>query len=263
MSADYQIRVDLSEMLAGLGGVINAYVLPTVHQAVKAVASEAAYRWKDGVAKAKLWNGEKQAYIESINWLMLSDFEAIVSTTYDQAGAIETGRPAYDMKKRLNTSMKVRVAKHGKHAGMRYLIIPMRHNTPGNVALAQAMPEDIYKKAKRLDPSIITGTASRPSGTGAISWCRSSSTPGAGSCPPGWRQSSSRTIRPTFMPACTDSTPAPARANLRATTRSASWASGSPTSGSFRPSRACTLPSRCRIRSRSMRPKYSNRRSLT
>jgi hypothetical protein len=169
MSADYQIRVDLSEMLAGLGGVINAYVLPTVHQAVKAVASEAAYRWKDGVAKAKLWNGEKQAYIESINWLMLSDFEAIVSTTYDQAGAIETGRPAYDMKKRLNTSMKVRVAKHGKHAGMRYLIIPMRHNTPGNVALAQAMPDDIYKKAKRLDPSIITGTVSRPSGTGAIS----------------------------------------------------------------------------------------------
>lgn len=168
MANGYKVSVDLSEMLAGMEGIINAYVLPTVHQAVKAVAAETVYRWKDGVAKAKLWDGEKQAYIESINWMMTSDFEAVVSATYDQAEAIETGRPAYDMKKRLNTSMKVRVAKHGKHAGMRYMIIPMRVNTPGNIALAQAMPPDVYKKAKRLDPSKITGTVSRPSGTGAF-----------------------------------------------------------------------------------------------
>lgn len=165
----YQISVDLSALMGGVGSAVNAYVLPTVHQAVKALAAETAYRWKDGVAKAKLWNGEKQAYIESINWLMTSDFEAVVSATYAQAEAIETGRAARDLKKMLDTSMKVRVAKHGKHAGQRYLIIPMRHNTPGNIALAQAMPVDVYKKAKRLDPSTITGTLQRPSGTGAIS----------------------------------------------------------------------------------------------
>jgi len=168
MASQYQIRIDLSELMGGLGSAINAYVLPTVHQAVKAVASETVYRWKDGVAKAKLWNGEKQAYIESINWLMTSDFEAVVSATYDKAEEIETGRPARDMKKVLDTSLRVRVAKHGKHAGQRYLIIPMRHNTPGNIALAPAMPPDVYKKAKRLDPSVITGTVSRLSGTGAI-----------------------------------------------------------------------------------------------
>lgn len=165
MANGYKVSLDLSEMLAGMEGIINAYVLPTVHQAVKAVAAETVYRWKDGVAKAKLWDGEKQAYIESINWLMTSDFEAVVSATYDQAEAIETGRPARDLKKMLSTSLKVRMSKKG----IRYLIIPMRTNTPGNFALAQAMPPDVYKKAKRLDPSSITGTVSRPSGTGAFS----------------------------------------------------------------------------------------------
>lgn len=169
MVAKYQIRIDLSHVMGSVGSVLNAYVLPTVHQAVKAVASETVYRWKDSVAKAKLWSGEKTAYIESINWLMVGDFEAIVSATYGQAEAIETGRPARDLKKMLDTSLRVRVAKHGKHAGMRYLIIPMRHNTPGNVALAQAMPKDVYNKAKRLDPSTITGRITRPSGTGALS----------------------------------------------------------------------------------------------
>jgi hypothetical protein len=163
----YGIRFDLAPLLGGVGEAINAYVLPTVHQAVKAVASETAYRWKDAVAKAKLWNGEKQAYIESINWLMVGDFEAIVSATYGQADEIENGRPPRDLKKVLSTSLRTRVVKHGKHAGQRYLIIPFRHNTPGNIALAQAMPKDVYSKAKRLDPSIITGTVSRLSGTGA------------------------------------------------------------------------------------------------
>jgi len=165
MASQYQIRIDLSELMGGLGSAINAYVLPTVHQAVKAVASETVYRWKDGVAKAKLWNGEKQAYIESINWLMTSDFEAVVSATYDKAEEIETGRPARDLKRMLDTSLRVRVSKKD---GTRYLIIPFRHNTPGNIALAPAMPADVYKKAKRLDPSVITGTVSRLSGTGAI-----------------------------------------------------------------------------------------------
>lgn len=165
----YQIQVDLSQMMGSVGSVLNAYVLPTVHQAVKAIASETAYRWKDQVAKAHLWSGEKQAYIESINWLMTGDFDAVVSSTYNLAQEIESGRPARDMKKALNTSMRVRVAQKGKHAGMRYLIIPIRHNTPGNVALAQAMPKDVYAKAKRLDPSTITGRVTRPSGTGAIS----------------------------------------------------------------------------------------------
>jgi hypothetical protein len=163
------VKIDLSGLMGGAGSMINAYVLPTIHQAVKAVAAETAYRWKDAVAKAKLWQGEKQPYIDSINWILTSDFEGVVMASYDQAEAIESGRPARDLKKILNTSSRVRIAKHGKHAGQRYLIIPFRHNTPGNIALAPAMPKEVYAKAKRLDPSIITGTVQRASGTGAIS----------------------------------------------------------------------------------------------
>lgn len=165
---DIAISVDLAPLLNSVHSAVNAYVLPTVHQAVQAVASEISYRWKDRVAKAQLRDGEKKPYIESIRWMMTGDFSAVVSSDYQHAEAIESGRPARDMKQALDTSMKVRVATKGKHKGQRYLIIPFRHNTPGNTALAPAMPSDVYKKAKRLDPSTITGTAERVSGTGAF-----------------------------------------------------------------------------------------------
>lgn len=165
MKYNYNISIDLGGLLDSVHSVITAAVLPTVHQAVQAVAAETAYRWKDGVAKADLWSGEKQPYIESIRWLMVGDFSAVVSTDYALAGDIETGRAPRDMKKMLDTSMKVRVSKDGS----RYLIIPFRHNTPGKIALAQAMPSDIYRKARKLDVSSVIGMGSRPSGTGAIS----------------------------------------------------------------------------------------------
>lgn len=165
----YDVKIDLGALLNGINSHVTAAVLPTVHQAIKAVASEAAYRWKDGVAKAHLWEGEKQPYIDSIRWMMIGDFSALVSSDYALAGEIETGRPVKDMKRMLDTSLKTRVVGgSGKNAGKRYLIIPFRHGTPGHSALAPAMPPDIYKKAKFLDPSTIMGTGSRLSGTGAM-----------------------------------------------------------------------------------------------
>lgn len=165
----YDVRVDLAALLDGVSSVITAEVLPTVHQGVKAVASEAAYQWKDAVSKANLWDGEKQPYIDSIRWMMTGDFSALVSTDFSVAEEIENGRPPRDLKRMLDTSMKVRTVQSGKNAGKRYMIIPFRHNTPGNVALAQAMPKDIYAKAKRLDASKVIGTGARLSGTGAMS----------------------------------------------------------------------------------------------
>lgn len=164
----YEVKIDLAGLLDGIHSQITAYVLPQVSQAVRAVAAETAYRWKDGVAKAKLWQGEKQPYLESIRWMMIGDFSAIVSSDYHLAEAIETGRPARDMKSMLDTSLKVRTAKGGKNAGKRYLIIPFRHNTPGHNALAQSMPSDIYSKAKKLDASAVIGMGQRTSGTGAF-----------------------------------------------------------------------------------------------
>ena len=69
----------------------------------------------------------------------------------------------------LDTSLRVRTVTKGKNAGKRYLIIPFRHQTPGNNALGRDMPLDIHNKAKLLLSSSVTGRSHRPSGTGALS----------------------------------------------------------------------------------------------
>lgn len=164
---NYNIKIDLGDLLNSIHSQIDTVVLPTVNQAVRAVASEGAYRWKSSVAKAPLWEGEKKAYQESISWRMVGDFSAEISSTYANAEPIETGRPQRDLKKMLDTSLKVRVVGKGKNAGKRYLIIPFRHNTPGNVAHGQDMPVAIHRLAQKLSVSKVTGSTYRQSGTGA------------------------------------------------------------------------------------------------
>jgi len=157
--SDYKLSVDLGPLL-GANSAIAEAIFPLVSQAVEAVAEEGAFRWKQAIMKAKLWQGEKAPYVESISWKMVNPFEAEISTDYKLAGEIETGRPAKDLKKMLLTSKKVRVTK----SGTRYLIIPFRHNTPGNDALAPAMPDGVYSAAKALSPSYVVGSGLRVSG---------------------------------------------------------------------------------------------------
>ena len=111
------------------------------------------------------------AYAGSITWTMTGDFSGYVEATYKHAEEIETGRPARDLKKMLDTSMKVRQAKDGS----RYLIIPFRHNTPGNDAHAPSMSPAVYAQAKMLTASTITGHGRRQSGNG--SWSLSTKAP--------------------------------------------------------------------------------------
>lgn len=139
---------------------INAQVLPLMHQAVKAVAAQTSTNWKERVMRAKLWSGEKDAYAGSIMWEMTGDFTAMVSSDYKYAGDIETGRPPRDLKKMLDTSSKVRRTKDGR----RFLVIPMRQNTQGNVAQAKAMPTVVYQLAKNMAPSRVRDEGRRPSG---------------------------------------------------------------------------------------------------
>jgi hypothetical protein len=89
----------------------------------------------------KVSTGEKEPYMASIAMQMTRPFSAVVSTDYKYADEIETGRPAKDLKQMLNTSPKVRRTKDGR----RFLVIPMRHNTPGNGALAPSMPKAVYQ----------------------------------------------------------------------------------------------------------------------
>lgn len=161
--AGYGVRVDLSQLFSANAGIVEA-LYPLVAQAVRAVAEEGAFRWKQGIQHARLWEGEKAPYIESISWKMVGPMEAEISTDYRYAGEIETGRPPKDLKRALLTSLKTRIAENGKNKGKRYLIIPMRHNTPGQTAHAAAMPKNIYKQAKGLSASrlLAPGTVNPP-----------------------------------------------------------------------------------------------------
>lgn len=159
MSVSYKITFAGGPEL-GLTGAFNAQVVPLLNKAVRSVAQQTAIDWQKAVNGAKLWTVEKDAYIKSIKWEMTSDFSAVVSTDYKLAGEIETGRGPRDLKKMLLTSQKVRRTTDGR----RFLVIPMRHNTPGNGALAKAMPQGVHALASAMAPSRVVGTGQRPSG---------------------------------------------------------------------------------------------------
>lgn len=156
----YSISFDLGNV-PGIANVINGQLMPLLSKAVNGIGNATAAKWKEHVYKAKLWSGEKDAYADSITWnFPPGGLSGYVEATYKHAEEIETGRPARDLKKMLNTSLKVRRTESGK----RFLIIPMRHNTPGSGAHAKAMPANVHALASQMTKSIVTGTGQRPVG---------------------------------------------------------------------------------------------------
>lgn len=149
---DYSIEINLGSTQDILG-IINKEVFPYLNQAVNAVGQKLAANWQEEVYKAKLWSGEKDAYAKSISWQMTGDFSGYVEATYKWAKEIEEGRPERDLKKMLNTSLKVRRTTKGK----RFLAIPFRHNV-------KDMPPELYAQAKALEASAVTGQTQRRAG---------------------------------------------------------------------------------------------------
>ena len=142
-------------------GIVNKEVLPLLHQAVKGVAKHGAQNWQEAVLKQRgIWSKEKDDYAASITWKMTGDFSAVIESDYQYAADIETGRPARDLKRMLDTSGKVRRTNDGR----RFLVIPFRHNTPGNSAHSQEMPPGVHGLAKAMKESQVTGGGQRPSG---------------------------------------------------------------------------------------------------
>lgn len=142
-------------------GIVTKEVLPLLHQAVKGVAKHGAQNWQEAVLKQRgIWSKEKDDYAASITWKMTGDFSAVIESDYKYAAEIETGRPARDLKRMLDTSQKVRRTTDGR----RFLVIPFRHNTPGNDAHAPSMPPGVHGLAKAMKASSITGGGKRESG---------------------------------------------------------------------------------------------------
>jgi hypothetical protein len=157
-----KIQFDMGARME-MSKAITAEVMPLMKQAIGAIVQQTAFNWQEAIFRAKLWQGEKDAYAKAITWKWTGDLSAVVESSYQLDTEIENGRPARDMKKMLGTSLKVRVSKSGN----RFLYIPFRHNTPGHNALAQAMPVAIHKLAAAMAPSRIVGQGQRLSGTGA------------------------------------------------------------------------------------------------
>jgi len=124
---------------------------------VEAVAAQTAQTWIAQVRAARLWSVEKTEYVESIDYKMLDDTSAVVRSTYHKASEIETGRPPRDLKRMLDTSLKVRRSKTGR----RYLYIPFIHSV-------ESLPANVLTAAMSLSPSRIKrGLDQRITGTGA------------------------------------------------------------------------------------------------
>lgn len=138
-------------------------VMRAVDVAVEGVAQTAMRQWADSINAADLREAQKREYSESLRIDRLGPAHYLVRTIYDKADQIEDGRPVRDLKAMLQTSPKTRMSKAGK----KYLIIPFRHNTPGNKALAPAMPRAIYDQALKMGPSSILSMGTRVSATGA------------------------------------------------------------------------------------------------
>lgn len=152
-TATYSISFQLGAAME-LSQGITEQVMPLMKQAVSAIAQQTSADWKEAVYKAKLWSVEKNAYAKSISWRMTGDFSARVEADFDKAQEIETGRPARDLKRMLDTSQKVRRTTDGR----RFLVIPMRHNTPENGALARPMPQAIHNLASAMAASSVTSS---------------------------------------------------------------------------------------------------------
>lgn len=164
--AAYRITLDFSGLLNGLQD-LDAQLAEHIQQAIEGTAEKVREEWADAVMKAPgIWEPIRKAYAQSITVTPTGRFSVEVSTPLDIAEKIETGQPARDLKRMLRTSLKVRTSQQGK----RYLIIPFRHNVPGRnggSGAAPQMPRMIYRQAKQLAPSRITGMGRRVSGTGA------------------------------------------------------------------------------------------------
>ncbi len=151
--AEFKVSVNLSGFMQSAGDIINAQVMPLLNMAVRAVAKQTQTNWQEAVLRSKIWSGEKDPYAASITWTMTGPYSAEVSTEYKYAEEIETGRPARDLKKMLDTSEKVRRTKSGK----RFLVIPFRHTL-------SSMPSAVKVRANKMAMSSVIAQGLRASG---------------------------------------------------------------------------------------------------
>jgi hypothetical protein len=146
----YDIIIDVSDLIRGIDAEVERK-MQRLSEAVEAAAATLKSEWMTAVFHARgIHQGEKNLYADSLTIERPDPLNAVIVAGYEHAQAIESGRPAQDLKRMLQTSIKTRLGRNGK-----YLVIPFQHNTTGHSALAPDMPKDVYARAKRLSPSYL------------------------------------------------------------------------------------------------------------
>jgi hypothetical protein len=164
--ASYSISVPLAPIVPS-GFRLDGGSLQTLSYAVERVAQATHARWVSFAQGTPLPDGQtirtrNSDYAHSISLRQTGEFSAQVYSELPEAEGHETGFPARDLKKMLDTSAKTRVfAKSGK----RYLIIPFAHGTPGSQVVGNPMPQAVHGWWKGKTASSITSVGRRPSQT--------------------------------------------------------------------------------------------------
>jgi hypothetical protein len=155
----YSISVDLSHLIPAAR---NA-VFPALAATVEAVALRAEEQWKrfaagEPLPDGRVMNVRSGQYLRSINHRQISQYAVTVESVLAYAEALERGTPAWDMRKLLNSSLKVRISKKGK----RYLIIPFRHDTGKALSGGNPMPESVHQWWQDKKASFVESQMRRP-----------------------------------------------------------------------------------------------------
>ena len=135
--------------------------VPVVRRALERIGMIAHARWLNMIQQEPgIPEERRKPYQTSIVVEKTGPLQVSVYSDWKYAYEIENGRPSRDLKRMLDTSLKVRVSTSKKNAGKRYLIIPFRHNV-------DSMPGNVQKLAQSMRKSSVPSMGQRLSGTGA------------------------------------------------------------------------------------------------
>jgi hypothetical protein len=161
----YTIKFDAGALFKDLDIQIKYAMAEALAETARAAQGD----WQESIYRQTgMYQPYKDRYALSVKYdVDKTNLTARIYSDDPMATPFETGEPARDLKRMLNTSEKVRVSKGGKHPGQRYLIIPFRHQTPGYIAHGSDMPTDVYRQAMALTKSKVTLMSMRRSGLNA------------------------------------------------------------------------------------------------
>jgi len=150
----YTVKFDAAALFKDLNIQLKFAMAEALDQTARTVQGD----WQESIYnQTGMYQPYKDRYALSVKYdVDKNNLTARIYSDDPMATPIETGIPARDMKRMLDTSLKTRVAKGGKHPGQRYLIIPFRHQTPGYTAHGSDMPTDVYQQAMAMSKSTVT-----------------------------------------------------------------------------------------------------------